>query len=135
MEIIKLNYFYMGPYLNNFMQITQAFMLNADETKVAGYSIEIWNSLCEEEYENKENPSASLIRNYNWIEIANLLFSGLAHTQMNTVDLGIDDEENQISSACTTCLHSLSEIIREPLFELQFKHVEELMGQEASPEA
>ena len=58
-EIARLNYPYMSNYLGELMKITEQLMQNVqDDPKIAGYSIEIWNTLCEEEIDLKKNPAA-----------------------------------------------------------------------------
>ena len=66
-EIARVNYKYMKDYLDKLYEVTQN--LN-DDHKISQFSIEIWNTLFEEEIEhdkmgNQQN-QVNLIKNYDW---------------------------------------------------------------------
>tara|TARA_B110000305_G_C19215237_1_gene527859 strand:+ start:169 stop:408 length:240 start_codon:yes stop_codon:yes gene_type:complete len=70
-EIARVNYKYMKDYLDKLYEVTQMFMQNLnDDHKISQFSIEIWNTLFEEEIEhdkmgNQQN-QVNLIKNYDW---------------------------------------------------------------------
>lgn len=52
-EIARVNYVYMKEYLDKLYEVTQMFMQNLnDDHKISQFSIEIWNTLFEEEIEH-----------------------------------------------------------------------------------
>ena len=52
-EIVRVNYVYMKEYLDKLYEVTNMLMKNLnDDPKISQYSIEIWNTLFEEEIEH-----------------------------------------------------------------------------------
>jgi len=98
---------------------------NSEEgQKVAGYSIEIWNTLCEEEIELAKNPNAGqldIIKNFKWQELATLFYNGLVHTGFDEADHSIDDDnECSLSLQCSTALSFLAQILKDDLLDITF---------------
>jgi len=63
--------------------------------KIAGYSIEIWNTLCEEEIELSRSPAVprdGIIKSFKWQELATVFYNGLAFTGFDEGDHTIDDD-------------------------------------------
>ena len=112
-EIARLNYWQMEAYLDDLLEITkQLIEITDDDHKVAGYSIEVWNTLCEEEIEVRRNPEAQregIIRSWKWRELATLFYNGLAYTGFDEGDHTIDDDNEQsMSLQCSTALGLLA---------------------------
>lgn len=60
-DIARLNYTHMEDYLPQLFAVTQTLMAAANEpeaSKVAGFALEVWNSLFEEEIERAKNAPA-----------------------------------------------------------------------------
>ena len=110
-EIIKINYIYMGRYLEALLSTTHQFFnlmgsSDGDEElrEIAGYSIEIWNTICEEE---QTNSSYTIIKqsmaqdgSYIWKSIAQMLFEGLKLTGFDLQhDHSVEDDSNNSFSA------------------------------------
>ena len=129
-DIIRINYVYMGQYLEKFNQIWEAFFDNQTNEKIAEFSIEIWNTLFEGELDNMETQNPlRIIYNSDWKAIAIKLLGGLTKTNMQEDGQGLDEEnENSISLKCQIGLGNLAPIVRNDLFEFQFGHVQELLG-------
>ena len=63
--------------------------------KIAGYSIEVWNTLCEEEIEWSRNPASTgdgIIKSFKWTELATAFYNGLQYTGFDEGDHTIDDD-------------------------------------------
>ena len=71
----------MGPYLPGILEVTQQLFQNNEDQAVAGYSLEIWNTLFEEEAFNNSDllsqQKANLILNSEWPKLAELFLNGL----------------------------------------------------------
>jgi len=85
-QVVQLNYEHMGKYLPRLQQVTQDLIRQASEDeeskKVAHYSIEIWNTICEVELELLRDPAKrhtclNMIQGYNWSGLASIFFNGL----------------------------------------------------------
>jgi hypothetical protein len=57
----------------------EAATQNEEVAQIAGYSIEFWNTLCEEEIEHtkKNQQFDPIMKNFNWQPLALQLFNGL----------------------------------------------------------
>jgi hypothetical protein len=98
-------------------------MLNGEDEKIAGYSIEIWNSLFEEEINFVGQSHPQIVASYQWDKVANLLIGGLAKTCFTNESQSLDDEsDNSISQMCKEALNHLSQIITDKVFDYQFQH-------------
>ena len=60
-KICEINYIYMGPYLQQIFQVTQTLIETAGDDeearKIAHFSIEAWNTMCEAEIDMTKDPS------------------------------------------------------------------------------
>jgi hypothetical protein len=77
--------------------------------KVAGFALEVWNSLFEEEIENTKNAPADwqgIITRFNWRDLAAVFFNGLGHTGFDDADHTIDDEDE--ASVSIQCFQALA---------------------------
>ena len=54
-DIIKVNFKYMSHYIDNFVDVTNAIIQNHNaDQRISSYSIEIWNTLFEEDINNEK---------------------------------------------------------------------------------
>lgn len=122
-EVIKLNHNLMGKYLEELLKSTYQFfnLYRSDQDwttkeelrEVAGFSIEIWNTLCEEELSSKfrlMNSAATQDGQMIWQCLASIMLEGLKETGFDlehdhTLE---DDSDASFAIDCAQGLRFLS---------------------------
>lgn len=101
--------------------------------EIAGFSIEIWNTLCEEEI---SAPNYALIKSsqtqqgFIWQSVASLMMQGLNETgfEIENHDLE-DDTGNSFAIDCAQGLRFLSQVIGNDMLDMTYQYVSNMMTQ------
>ena len=135
-DIIKINYTHMGRYMEALLSNTHSFFnlmgANSDDEElreIAGYSIEIWNTLCEEEQTNQRfcliKSSQAQDGQHIWKGLAQMLFEGVKMTGFDLEhDHSVDDDgNNSFSAACAQGLRFLAQVIGDEMLDMTVAYV------------
>jgi hypothetical protein len=140
-EVIKINYVHMGRYLEALLSTTSTFFNlmrchedNDDLREIAGYSIEIWNTLCEEELTNKEyclvKQSVAQDHQPIWKSLATLMLQGLSSTGLDLeLDHSLeDDSDSSFAHHCAQGLRFVSQVIGNEMLDMTYHYVTTLLS-------
>lgn len=137
--IVSQNYRYMGPFLEQFYQMTESFIQQDDDDgKIAQSSVEVWSSLFEEELAEQASmvpEKAEIIQKYQWQKVADLFLRGLQRTGLDAdQEVDGDDQEQSVSLACQMALNLLAQVVKDNILESTFGYFTQLREhEEGSP--